>query len=372
MFTWVEVSKSALEYNLKQFRKLIGPKKLLMPVIKANAYGHGFLEVAKILQNNKETDRICVVNDDEALKLIEEKLTKKPIMILSFYELNSKKALILAKNNVIFPLFSLKQAKLLNQVGERLDKKIKIHLKIDTGATRVGILPKDVIQFAKEIKKYKFINIEGAWSHFASSEDDREYTVKQHIAFKKAVADLETIDIYPPIKHMSCSAATILYPTDYFNGFRDGNAFYGLHPSPLTENKIKLKPALSWYTKIIQIKTVPVGTKVGYGGTFTTKRPTKIAVMPVGYWDGYDRKLSNKGLVIINNKLCPIVGRICMNLSMIDITDAGKVKENDTVTLIGQHNKITVTADDFSNWIGTVNYEIVCRINPLLPRLITK
>ena len=186
-FTWVEVSKSALEYNLKQFRKLIGPNKLLMPVIKANAYGHGFLEVAKMLQNNKETNRICVVNNDEALRLIENKLTKKPILILSFYELDVKKVLILAKNNIIFPLFSLKQAKILNIAGERLNKKIKVHLKIDTGTTRVGILPKDIIKFAQEIKKLKFINIEGVWSHFASSEDNREYTVKQHTAFKKAV-----------------------------------------------------------------------------------------------------------------------------------------------------------------------------------------
>ena len=242
-FTWLEVDARAIQYNLKQFRKLIGPKVLLMPVVKANAYGHGFLLVAKICQQAKETDSICVVNLDEALELIKAGITKKPIMILSFYDLDKEKLLRATSRDVIFPIYRLDQAQALNKIGKLLNKKVKVHLKIDTGTSRLGVLPKQAVYFAKKIKKYKFLNLEGLWSHFASSEESRVYTEKQIKIFNKVSEDLEKADIKIPIKHFACSAATALYKETHFNAVRLGISLYGLYSAASVKSKIKLKPA---------------------------------------------------------------------------------------------------------------------------------
>jgi len=369
MLTWLEIDSGAIKHNLQQFRKIIGPERLLMPVIKANAYGHGFLEVAKICAKDKEVNRICVVSSDEALELIKNKI-KKPIMILSFYDLDKKILLKLAKNKVIFPLFSLKQAKILNGVGEELGKRIKVHLKLDTGTSRVGILPHEIRNFIQKIKKYKYLEVEGVWSHFASSEDDVEYTEKQYQNFIQALKILKGEGIDPPIKHMSCSAATITFKLDIFNAVRIGLGTYGLYPAEQTRHKINLQPALSWYTTVIQTKEVPSGTRIGYGSTHTTEKTTKLAIIPVGYWDGYDRRFSNKAVVLIKGIKCPVLGRICMNLTIVDTTDVPDVKIGDKVILIGEDKKQKIMVDDLAIWADTINYEIVDRINPLLPRII--
>lgn len=366
MFTWVEIDSKAINYNLKQFRKIIGPNRLLMPVIKANAYGHGFLEIAKICSQNKVVDRICVVNSDEATFLIEMGI-KKPIMILSFFVLDEKILLKLAKNKVIFPLFSLKQAKTLNKVGDRLNKKIKVHLKIDTGTSRIGVLPQDLKKFIQSIKYLKYLEIEGVWSHFASSEDDAQYTQKQYDNFQDALKILKNNRVEPRIKHMSCSAATVAFKLEGFNAIRLGLSLYGLHPAEQTRNKVQLKPALTWNTTIIQTKIVPTGTKIGYGNTYTTKKTSKLAIIPVGYYDGYDRRFSNQGQVLINGVKCPVRGRICMNLTIVDITGV-EAGEGDRVILIGKQKNNIITVDELAKIAQTINYEIVDRINPLIPR----
>ncbi len=368
MHTWLEISKKAIEHNLKEFRKLIGKDRLLMPVIKANAYGHGFLSVAQICAKNGAVDRLCVVNDDEALELVKHGI-KKPVMILSFYELDAKKLLILAKKGVIFPLFTLEQAKILNRVGEMAKKRVKVHLKIDTGASRVGILLNEVDQFIKDIKILKYLEIEGVWSHFASSEDDEVYTKKQYNNFEEAVKIIKQEGIDPPLKHMSASSATVLFTLKGFNAVRLGLSLYGLYPDDKSRKKIKLKPVLAWKTKIIQVRNLPTGTKVGYGGTYITKMPTKTAILPVGYWDGYDRRFSNNSWVLAQGKYCPVIGRISMNLTIVDVTHVLDIKAGETVTLIGDEKKSSISADDMAKWAGTINWEIVDRINPLLSRI---
>jgi alanine racemase len=367
MLTWVEVNSSAIKHNLREFKKLAGPQVMLMPVIKANAYGHGFLIVAKICQQSAEVDRVCVVSMDEALELIKNKLAKKPIIILSFFDLDEKKLALAVKNNIIFPLYSLENAGLLNKIGERLNKKIKIHLKIDTGASRLGILPAEALAFVNALKKYKQLDLEGIWSHFAYSEDDFAYTKNQHEIFKSVCENLTKHNIIISTRHIACSAAGIAYEFTHENALRLGLSLYGLYP---TNNKtaVKLKPALSWHTTIIQVKTLPAGAKIGYGGTYTANRPIKIAVLPVGYWDGYDRRLSNRGYVLIKDERCPILGRVCMNICMVDVTDL-TVKAGDRAILIGKDKTKNISVDDLARWCGTINYEIVNRINPLLPRV---
>jgi len=366
--TWVEISSSAINYNLKQFRKLIGKDKLLMPVLKSNAYGHGFLEMAEICNKNSEVDKVCVVSLDEAITLINHKITK-PVLILSFCDFNKDKLKLAIKNKVIFPIYEIEQAKVLNKITSQMKQTVKIHLEIDTGASRTGILPEQTLEFIKRLKHYPNLILEGIWSHFASSEEDPKYTYYQLKRFEQVINNLDKANVHIPLKHMACSASSILYPQSLFNAIRLGLGLYGLYPSPKTKNKIKLKPALSWYTTIIQVKEIPSKTKIGYGGTYTTKNRTKLAIIPVGYWDGYDRSFSNKAQVIIHNKKCPVRGRICMNLTMVDITGIKNVKIKDKVILIGKSKTQEITAEDLAKWQNTIKDEIVTRINPLLPRI---
>ncbi len=369
MLTKVLINKKAIEHNIKQFRNLVSKDILLMPVVKSNAYGHGMIEVAKICDLNSFVDKICVVNLDEAIILINNEI-KKPIIILSFYELDTKKIRVAIKNKVIFPVYLLEQINFLNKLAKTVGETVKIHLKIDTGATRIGVLPTEALKFAQEISRLKNLKLDGIWSHFASSEDDFEYTKKQQTVFEKTIDELERNNIYIPIKHFACSAATIFHNSARFNAVRLGLSLYGLYPNEKSKKIIELFPALSMNTKIIQIKTVKQNTKIGYGGTFITKQKTKIAVLPIGYWDGIDRKLSNNGSVIINGARCPIRGRICMNLTMVDVSKIKQVSVGDEVIIIGKQGKNIISADDLAKQIGTINYEVVDRINPLLPRII--
>ncbi|MFA5392581.1 MAG: alanine racemase [Candidatus Paceibacterota bacterium] len=365
--TWVEISKEAINYNIRQFRKLIGKNTLLMPVIKSNAYGHGLLEMAQICNNNLEVNRICVVNLDEAIDLINHKITK-PIFILSFYNFNQDKLKLAIQNNVIFSVYELEQAKSLNKITSQLGRDVKIHLEIDTGASRTGILPEQTLLFIKQLKNYPRLILEGVWSHFASSEENPKYTNYQLMRFEQVIHTLDKAKIQIPLKHMACSAGSVLYPQSIFNAIRLGLSLYGLYPAPKTQNKIKLQPVLSWYTTIIQVREVPTKTKIGYGGTYTTKRRTKLAIIPIGYWDGYDRSLSNKASVIIHNKKCPVRGRICMNLTMVDVTGIRDVKLGEKVILIGKSKSQKITVEDLAKWQNTINDETITRINPLAER----
>jgi len=368
MHSWIEIDSSAVKHNLKEFSKLFGKKILLMPVIKANAYGHGLLQMAQICNVMPEVDRVCVVNDDEADFLIKNNI-KKPVMIIGFFEFDKKKSLKLAKKNVIFPIFSLKQAKFLSRVGDRLQKKIKIHIKFDIGTSRLGFLFPVQINEIKQILKLKWLEIEGIYGHLASSESNATYTYKQMREFQHIVSQLKKLGIDPKIRHVGCTAASVLFPEARFNAIRLGLGLYGLYSSPKMIKKIILKPALSLYTKILQIKRIQKGKKIGYGGTYTTKNNIDLAILPVGYWDGYDRRLSNNSHVLINGKKCPVRGKICMNLTMVELPPKHKAKEGDTAVLIGKQSGHKISIDVLANKCKTINYEFVDRLNPTIPRL---
>lgn len=371
MLTWIETNSHAISYNLKQCKKLLSPGTLLMPVIKRNAYGHGFLETARIVGESEIVDRICVASLDEAITLLKHGI-KKPIIILSFYELDSPDIALAIQNNVAFPVYDKKQVSALDTCAKRLKKTALIHVKIDTGTSRLGILPHEAVGFATYIKKFQHLNWEGLWSHFSSSENDPMETARQKNIFDQVVADLRKTGNEPPLKHFACTASTILHPETHYNAVRVGLGTYGLYPSTVCQKKIRLKPALAWYTRLIQIKNIPAGTSISYGKTYTTKRPTVLGILPVGYYDGYDRKLSSKAHVLVKGERCPVLGRICMNLTMIDLTDVRKkIKPGDPVTLIGGSTKSFISADELAEHCSTINYEIVDRLNPLIPRIVT-
>ncbi|MDP2683844.1 MAG: alanine racemase [bacterium] len=368
--TWVNISKSALYYNIKQLFKIINKKTELMPIIKSNAYGHDFVLIAKLL-NKTAIKWIGVVSLDEALVLRKNNIRKR-ILVLSFF--NPEYLDIAIKQNISLTIYSLGAAKRINQIAKRLKKKAKIHIKVDTGTSRLGFVEGEIIEKVKRINKFSSIKIEGIYSHFSDAENtNQSITNKQNTIFNKLISELKKEGVNIKYKHIACSAAIILNKQTHHNLVRSGISIYGLHSIENGHNEyLKLKPVLSWHTKIIQIKVIPKNTYVGYGNSFKTKRQTTIALIPIGYWDGYDRRLSNKGQVLIQGQRCNIVGRVCMNLTMIDVTRLKSVKTDEIVTLIGQQKNKNITVDELAGQIDTINYEVVTRINPLMKRLLIK
>jgi len=376
--SWLEISKSSLIHNLKQFKKIIGSQTQLMAVVKSNAYGHGLIECAKTFER-AGADWLGVVNLNEALAL-KKTGVRKPIMVLSYFDpsLGSLGHLTQAiKKGIRLPIYDLKTAKYLSSIALKAHKTAYLHVKIDTGTSRLGVFPSESVGFIKRLLNLPNLQLEGLFSHLADSENPNQTFTNQQInIFEKLIFKLEEQNINIPLKHMACSAATILNKRSWFNLVRIGISLYGLYSIENGLEKIRrkypwfsLKPALSWHTKVIQVKDLPAGTNIGYGLTYKAKCQTKIAVLPIGYWEGYDRKLSNQADVLIHGRRVPVRGRVCMNITMVDITDIPNVRVGDRVTLIGRDGKEEITTDKLAKKISTINYEIVTRINPLLKRV---
>ncbi len=317
-----------------------------------------------------------VVSLDEALTLRTQGI-RCNILVLSFY--HPDKIAEAIKKNIRLTVYSARAAKKINTIAARLDRKASVHVKIDTGTTRLGLLPDQVIGEVKQIAALPHIRLEGAFTHYADAENpDQVVTHRQHSIFTEAITALQAHGISIPITHSACSAATLLNPKTHDDMVRVGISLYGLwsvesprHRRAL-QKKLPLKPVLSWHTRIIQVKDIPQGAHIGYGQTYRASQPLRIAVLPIGYWDGYDRGLSNIAVVVINGVRCPVRGRICMNLTMVDVTEVPRVRPGDTATVIGYNKKAEVSADEVARWLDTINYEVVTRINPLIPRIVTK
>jgi alanine racemase len=373
--SWVEINKKVLQHNIEQFQKLIGDKIELVAIVKANAYGHGLLEVAKIAVSSG-VNWLGVDSIDEALKLRKTGIDA-PILILGYTLLSKLKEII--KYDLRQVVYNKETIVELAKQATKQKKKTKIHLKVETGTLRQGLKKEELLELARFIKKHSQIQIEGIYTHYANIEDttDYDFAQLQLKRFKQAVDLLEKNDIKVPIKHTACSAAIILFPETYFNMVRLGISMYGLWPSKETfvsaqekNQRINLEPILTWKTRIAQIKNIKAGDPVGYGLTERVSRDSKIAVLPVGYWDGYDRKLSGIGNVLIKGKRCKLLGRVCMNMIVVDVTDIVDAKLEDEVIILGKQGKEEITVEEIAQKIGTINYEVVTRINPLIPRII--
>jgi alanine racemase len=371
--TWIEISKSALTQNVRAFRRHVGTETEIMAVVKSNAYGYGLVETAKIA-DSAGAAWFGVDNVDEGIALRKAGL-KKPILALG-YTLNDRLADCVA-NDISFVIYNLEAVRFLKKVSR--GKKARVHIKIETGTTRQGVSIQDLPKFVRELNKLSNVVIEGVSTHFANIEDttDHAYAEMQLDHFEKALSVLASEGIDPKWKHTACSAAAVLFPETHFNLVRLGISMYGLWSSKETlavansrKNKLVLKPALTWKTVVAQIKTVPKGTPISYGLTERVSRDSKIAVLPIGYWDGYDRGLSGSGTVLIRGRRCKVLGRICMNMCMVDVTDVPGVRVEDEVVILGTQKKEVISAEDIASRIGSINYEVVTRINPLLPRVV--
>lgn len=374
MKTWVEISRKNILHNIAEIRSLLSCNTKFMAVIKSNAYGHGLLEVAKICSELNGVDWFGVDSVDEALLLRKAKI-KLPILVLGYIPFEQLKDAI--KHDISVVAYNTEILEYLNEnFPKSYRKKAKIHLKIETGISRQGISGGALVNFVKKALKNKNILIEGAYTHYANVDDttDFSYAKKQLDAFKKNIEEVEKL-IKITLKHTASSAATINYPETHFNMARIGISLYGLWSSRETklsskERKIKIDlcPALSWKTLLVQVKKVERGTPIGYGLTEKVRRDSVIGVLPIGYWDGYDRGLSNIGEVLVRGERAKVLGRVCMNMTIVDLTDIPRAKLFDEVVLLGKQNKDEITADEIAAKIGTINYEVVTRINPLIQR----
>ncbi len=367
--SWVEIDTCALHHNLTLY-KSVSQGALMAPVIKSNAYGHGIELVAGVCQESSAVDMVCVVSVSEALRIKAVGVTK-PIVVLSIIDGDLGAAI---EQDIQLVVYDLALAAHLNALGALLKKQVYVHVKIDTGLSRLGFLWYEALSAIKILRTYPWIRMQGIFSHFAESENTASnFTHIQQDRLKFVVEHCLNEGISFPLVHASCSAAATLYPTAGATMVRLGIGIYGLWPSAETKHATQLRyphfdlrPVLMWKTRVIQIKTIPAGSCVGYDRTYCVTTDTCIAVLPVGYWDGYDRALSNKGLVLIGNKLAPIVGRVAMNLVMVDVT-AIDTHVGDQVCLLGGHEALS--ADALAAKCDTIHYEMVSRINPLVPRV---
>ncbi|MBI2057522.1 MAG: alanine racemase [Candidatus Yanofskybacteria bacterium] len=363
--TWVEVSKRNLEHNIKTIKSLTGDK-LLMGVVKSNAYGHGLVETAKLFLKYG-VDWLGVDNVDEAVLLRKAKINS-PVLVLGYTPVALFS--LAARYKIKLTLYG---EEIFNQPS-KFKKGIDFHLKIDTGMSRQGVLVSDLPIFLSNLKNFPEIKIEGVFTHFANADNlsDPSYPRQQLANFREALEIIKRFDITPKIIHAAATTGLFALPEAMFDMVRVGVAFYGLWPSQEFKNRFSsfnLKPALNWKTRIVQIKKIPKGTPVGYGITEKVKKDSLIALLPIGYYDGYFRALSSIGEVLVSGRRCKILGRISMNLSVVDVSAVNGAKVGDEMVLIGQMGGERVTAEEIAKKLGTISYEVVSRINPLLPRI---
>jgi alanine racemase len=370
---WVEVSRSALLQNVRSVCEAVKPAKI-MAVVKSNAYGHGMAGVAACVR--REVGWFGVDSVDEALEL-RKKGIRKPVLILGYVP--PERLSECARYGFSFVAYNLETLKAVSKIRAKTGA-FKVHLKIETGTTRQGLEGAALEAFVRRAMKIPSVRLEGAYTHYANIEDttDPSYAMKQLKRFRTEVARIRRLGASPAVLHTACSAAAILYPETRFGMIRLGISLYGHWSSKETLAaarqkglKIKLTPALSWKTVVAQVKTVPKGTPVSYGLTETVSRPSKLAVLPVGYWDGLDRGLSSVGCALIRGRRCKIMGRVCMNMTVVDVTDIRSVKAGDEVVLIGKQGSEVIIAEEIASKIGSISYEVLTRINPVIERRYT-
>lgn len=361
MNRWLEIDLSAIAHNIELIKKEINwPKVKLMPVIKANAYGHGLLEIAKLCQS-ENVDYLAVATFDEAMKLKVNNI-KMPILIIGYIDENEIEKAIL--NNITLSIYDIKEAEVIIRVAQKIKKIATVHLKLDTGMHRLGFSPSDFFTAYKKLINNKNLKIEYIYSHFAEISN-LKYSEQQLAVLSNILKKIKKENLPQPKIHFSRSEALKLKET-HFDMVRPGLALYGL------ADLKNLKPALTFKTKIAQIKIINKGDFVGYGLTFCAKSPMKIATIAVGYADGYSRSLSNKGEVIIRGIRCSVIGRVCMNLTIVDISKVRDAKIGDEVVLIGKDKNEEITAAKLAKKINTIPYEIVARIPAEVPRVFKK
>jgi len=359
------VKLAAVGHNIAAIRKRIGTKRKLMAVVKADGYGHGALEVS-LSALESGADCLGVALPEEAVPLRKAGIDV-PILVLGL--IHPCEAYKVVDSVLEQTVCTLELAEALDQTARNSSVKIDIHIKVDTGMGRIGVSPHDLPAFARRMKRFKHLNLKGIFSHFPSADEkDTAFAQRQIMTFDQVVREIEASGIRIPQKHLANSAAVLGLPASYYDLVRPGIMIYGLYPSNEAPRSIHLIPAMTLKTKIAYIKSVPSKTPISYGRTHYTIRDTVVATLPVGYADGYNRLLSNQGYATIHGKPVSLIGRVCMDMCMLDVTDMEDVKIGDDVTLFGENPAV----DEIAGSIGTINYEVVCSVGKRVPRIYVK
>ena len=364
--TYVNIDLDAINFNIDNVLKKLDGRAKLLAVIKANAYGHGAVEVGRALADKCDFFGVACV--DEAMELVNAGI-KNDILVLGRVSAYNYENVV--KNNIRIPIFTLEDAKALSEVAVKNNKTALFHFCVDTGMSRIGFQVNDEsADICTEICALPNIKAEGLFSHFATADEkDLTKAIAQRDKFVKFANMLEDRGIKIPIKHINNSAGIMVFD-EMFDMVRSGIITYGLYPSAdVDESLIDIKPAMEWKSHISHIKTLEKGREISYGGTFTTTRDTVVATIPVGYADGYPRCLSNIGRVIINGHYANILGRVCMDQFMVDVTDIPDVKLEDEVILVGRQGNSVLSMEEVSNNAHSFNYELPCRVALRVPRL---
>ena len=368
--TWVEINLDALGCNFDAVREMLPENIKILAVVKANAYGHGAIGVAKFLED--KADYLAVAATDEALELRKNGVNC-PILILGHIPYGDYDNIV--KYNITPTISDFYEAELLSQAAAKAGSVAPLHIAVDTGMNRIGFkCDKNSVEEIKKIKTLPNIEIEGVFSHLAAADMlDKAYTKMQAEKFEKFAAQLENAGINAPIKHLYNSAAIADLEKKY-DMVRQGIILYGLKPSDEVEfNNINIpQPVMSMKTRVVQVKTLPAGESISYGCTYTTEKETRVATLCAGYADGVTRVLSNNGEVLIRGKRAKIIGRVCMDQFMVDVTHIPEVEAGDTATIFGTDGNETISVDEIAKKANTINYEIICNINSRVTRVYMK
>lgn len=365
---YAEINLDAICRNVNETKKKVGENVDVLAIIKADAYGHGALRVARAL-TELDIKNFGVATAEEAIQLRKHGIDAN-ILLLDYAFEESYTELI--ENNITSTVFEYKHAKKLNDIAGILGKKADIHIKLDTGMGRIGFIPSDEsFEIIKKIYELENVTVSGIYTHFACADmTDKAMTYRQIELFDNFCEKLENGGINIPVKHLCNSAGIMEFSSAYANMVRNGIITYGLYPSDeVNKEEIALSPAMSIKSHVVYVKEVDENFTVSYGATYVTDGKTKIATIPIGYADGYPRALSNKGRVLIKGKSAPIIGRVCMDQMMVDVTDIDDVKQGDVVTIVGSDGNETITVEELSAMSGSFNYEFVCNVNKRVPRV---
>jgi alanine racemase len=377
--TWAEIDLDAIAHNARELKQHIGEKTQLMAVVKANGYGHGAAPVAETALDNGASC-LAVHRTLEGVQLRQAGITA-PILIMG-YTLPAQ-AETIVRWDLTPTVNTPEQAQALSNSASLQGKVLPIHVKVDTGLGRFGLLPGEVVDFVQAISTLPGLVLEGIYTHFAIADAaDKTYTLQQFEILRDVVRKLEEAEgnrggglpaLHAiPIKHAAGSAATLDLPQTHLDMVRCGITLYGLRPSDEVEPTIPLRPAMTLKSHVARVRTLPAGSSISYGCTYTTSEPTRVALVPVGYGDGYHRLISNRGQVLIRGQRAPVVGRVCMDQLVVKVSHILNVQQDDEVVILGRQGDDEITAEEVAAWAETINYEVTTSILPRVTRVYLK
>ncbi|HHT9107559.1 MAG TPA: alanine racemase [Candidatus Wunengus sp. YC63] len=364
--TWVEIDLNALRHNLLALRKWVGPQIKILGIVKADAYGHGDYEVSRVLLNNGgEMLGIAILEEGIQLR---DKGIKAPLLLLG--GIFEEQIDTVIQYGLTPTIYDLKLAEVLSKRAYYFNTIMKVHVYVDTGMGSIGVKHDKAVEFVKFARNLKNLLIEGIYTHCSSSDEkDSAFTNLQMKRFRDVLDALDASKACIPLRHMANSGAILGYPEAYFNMVRPGLSLYGLYPSEDVSRDIGIRPVMSFKTRVIHIKDMESGDVVGYGRTYRITKPARVATLPLGYDDGYNRLLSNQGEVIIRSKKASIIGRVCMDQCFVDVTNIKDISVGDEVVLYGSQGQETIPIESIAKQLNTIPYEVTCSISKRVPRI---